>query len=362
MEAEQNIKVSNEKEEISVKEVITILKKWASYLFTKWKIIIPFVIIGLICGYLYAKSKRTQYLGQSTFVLDEGSGRSSAMSGGLSFLGLDMGNSSAGLFNATNNIIWLYSTRLMLQKTLLTAVEYDGKKRMLIDWFIEENDLQKELNKSPAFKKVKFTSEGINPENLTLEQNTIIGICVNKIRKDYLNVGENKNTENIITVNFKSKDEHFSKMFTEEIVKNVNGYYIQTKIKKTTEEVAILQKKADSARRMMNSSIYQQASSVDAAPNANPNLQILRVSPQKKQIDVQVESGIYMELMKNLESRRMALAKETPLIQVVDEPSLPLPTLGTSVVLYTILGGILSSIMIIGILMVIFWYRSIMNS
>jgi uncharacterized protein involved in exopolysaccharide biosynthesis len=41
-------------------------------------------------------------------------------------------------------------------------------------------------------------------------------------------------------------------------------------------------------------------------------------------LDVQVNSALYGELVKNLELARMALRRETPLIQVIDTPLLPL--------------------------------------
>jgi uncharacterized protein involved in exopolysaccharide biosynthesis len=45
---------------------------------------------------------------------------------------------------------------------------------------------------------------------------------------------------------------------------------------------------------------------------------------QKKQIDVQANAAIYAEIVKNLEISKISLRQETPLIQLIDEPILPL--------------------------------------
>jgi uncharacterized protein involved in exopolysaccharide biosynthesis len=88
--------------------------------------------------------------------------------------------------------------------------------------------------------------------------------------------------------------------------------------------VHVLQHQADSVRDVLNSSISGVADAIDASPNANPQLLSLRVPSQKRQIDVQASSAIYSEMIKNLEISKMALNKETPLIQIIDSPILPL--------------------------------------
>jgi uncharacterized protein involved in exopolysaccharide biosynthesis len=66
------------------------------------------------------------------------------------------------------------------------------------------------------------------------------------------------------------------------------------------------------------------AAAVDANPNLNAAFQSLRVNSQKKQVDVQASGAIYQELVKNLELAKVTLRKESPLIQVIDEPVFPL--------------------------------------
>jgi hypothetical protein len=133
-------------------------------------------------------------------------------------------------------------------------------------------------------------------------------------------------TENVISVTFKSKDELFSALFTEELVKNVNSYYIETKSKKAVREVNLLEKKAADYKAEMSSSMYQVASGFDDAPYPNPNRTVLQVEPQRKQVDAKISGEIYGEMVKQLELSRTNLQKQMPLIQIIEYPVLPLNT------------------------------------
>jgi uncharacterized protein involved in exopolysaccharide biosynthesis len=83
---------------------------------------------------------------------------------------------------------------------------------------------------------------------------------------------------------------------------------------------------------------------MDAAPNANPSLQILRAPSQRKQVDVQASTAIYSEMVKNLELSKMALRQETPLIQTIDEPVLPLAVSRTGKAIAVIIGLFLGAL------------------
>jgi len=116
----------------------------------------------------------------------------------------------------------------------------------------------------------------------------------------------------------------FQNFFTERLVQTVNDFYVQTKTKKAFQNVQILQRQADSVRAILNSSINGVASAIDAAPNANPEMSTLRVTSQKRQIDVQANTAIYSQMVQNLELAKISLRQEIPLIQIIDKPVLPL--------------------------------------
>lgn len=320
--------------QISLVEIMARLKGYRKYLLKNWILVAVFLLAGAIAGVFRSVKSDPVYVAETTFVLDQGDNKMPNI--GLASLALGT-NKAADLFNETSNIMWLYSTKLMIRKTLLTEVDSFKTKTLLVNWLIASNQLQKKFDKDPNLKGVRFNA-GITDSTLSLKQNMILGTCIDLIKAKYLGIGEIKKTENIISVSISSKDELFAKAFAEQLVNNVNSYYINTKTHKAAQEVNTLQQKADSFRRQMDVSMYQATRAIDAVPNANPMQQVLRVEPQRKQVDVQISSTIYVEIMKNLEASKLALAKQTPIIQVVEEPVLPLSSKKPSLVVSVILG------------------------
>jgi hypothetical protein len=147
-----------------------------------------------------------------------------------------------------------------------------------------------------------------------------------------------------------SKNELFSKYFAEKLTKTVSDFYVETKTKKAVQNVNILQHQTDSVRKELNAAINNVATSMDVNPNPNPALQILRVPSQHHQVDVQANQAILTQLVTNLEISKVSLRKETPLIQVIDKPILPLEIEKTSKMKGLILGEIIGSFLIITML------------
>ncbi|MNE30355.1 hypothetical protein D3C80_1238650 [compost metagenome] len=86
-----------------------------------------------------------------------------------------------------------------------------------------------------------------------------------------------------------------------------------------------MQHKSDSLRRALDGALYGRALDADRIPNLNPVKQVAAVPGQKKQVDIQVISSAYGEVLKNLELSKLALSRETPFIQIIDAPIVPLP-------------------------------------
>ena len=103
------------------------------------------------------------------------------------------------------------------------------------------------------------------------------------------------------------------------------------------------------------------ATNIDANPNANPALQLLRVPSKRKEIDVQANQAILTELVKNLELSKMSLRKETPLIQVIDRPTYPLEVKQVGKLQSFLVGSLLAGTLSIISLLLIKFYRQITN-
>jgi hypothetical protein len=213
----------------------------------------------------------------------------------------------------------------MIQKALMTPVNITGKTETLAEIYIDIKRLRRKWKKFPKLLNTHFLP-GADPNKFTLEQNSLMNGFCKTISKADMVVGGKKGGAGFSFIEFTSEDEIFSKVFVEIILKVVSDFYVATKTKKSMENFLILQSQADSTRKTLNSAFSAVASSVDANPNANPALsQTLKVPSQRKQIDVQAGQAAYLQLISNLESAKITLRKETPLIQVIDPPVLPLP-------------------------------------
>jgi hypothetical protein len=139
-------------------------------------------------------------------------------------------------------------------------------------------------------------------------------------------------------------------LFTEKLADVVSDFYINTKSKKSKLNVQILEKQVDSIRSELNGAITGVAVANDVTFNLNPAFNVNRVPSSKRQVDVTANLAILTELVKNLELAKVALRKETPLIQVIDKPILPLIKAKASKLMSMIGIGILA-----GVLMVVFF-------
>jgi len=344
---EKVIEVKNEADDPSVKEVILELIEWYRYLLSKWITIVAFGLLGGILGFTYAKFKKPTYSAVTTFVLEESDkgGGLGQYAGIASMVGINLGSESGGGIFQGDNILELYKSRTMIEKTLLTEVNYNGKKQLLIDRYIDFNELRKKWAEKPELKNIQFQSINSGPTVPAFNrlQDSIIGTVVTDINKRYLDVAKPDKNLSIIKAEVKAKDEFFAKNFDEQIVKNVNDFYVQTKTKKSLQNVKIMQQKTDSVRSVMNGSIYSAAAVTDATPNLNNARQAQRMAPlERSQFSVETNKAILSELIKNLELGKIALTKDAPLIQVVDKPIYPLEMQKLSKLIALILGGFIA--------------------
>ena len=81
-------------------------------------------------------------------------------------------------------------------------------------------------------------------------------------------------------------------------------------------------------------------------------MNVRRAPSARRQVDVQANTAILTELVKQNEMAKVALRKETPLIQIIDQPILPLPKQKFGKAKGIVLGGFLGGFLIILLLLV----------
>jgi uncharacterized protein involved in exopolysaccharide biosynthesis len=311
-------------DEISLKELIQKIQEWIAYLKTQWKLIIGIAALGGIIGFVYASFQKPTYLATTTFVLEEdkgGGGLGGAMGLASSF-GLDLGGGGGGLFTSSN-IIELMKSRFVVEKTLLNPVKVAGKEISLADYYIQINELKKGWVKKPTLTNISFPVNA-DRTKFSLEQDSILQAISGGLTKSNLTIAQKDKKVSIISLMVKTKSELFSKFFCEQLLKETSDFYIETKSKKSRLNVEILQHQADSIRAELNSAITGVAAASDNVYNLNPAFNVKRTPSTRRQVDVQANTAILTQLVAQLELSKVSLRKETPLVQLIDRPILPL--------------------------------------
>ena len=337
-------------DEISLKELIQKIQEWIAYLKTQWKLIIGIAALGGIIGFAYASFQKPTYLATTTFVLEEdnGSGLGGAMGLASSF-GFDIGGGGGGGLFTSNNIIELMKSRLVVEKTLLNPVRVNGKEISIADYYIQINELKEGWAKKPSLANINFPVNA-DRTKFSLDQDAILQtISASLTNKNILTITQKDKKVSIISLTVKTQNELFSKFFCEELLKETSAFYIETKSKKSRLNFEILQHQADSIRAELNSAITGVATASDNVYNLNPAFNVKRTPSTRRQVDVQANTAILTQLIAQLELSKVSLRKETPLIQLIDSPILPLPKEQVGKIKSFVLAGFLA-----GSLMILF--------
>jgi hypothetical protein len=195
----------------------------------------------------------------------------------------------------------------------------------------------------------------------TIAQDSVLNEVFTNLVEDNLIVKPIDKKVSILSMEVKSGNELFAKLFVEKLASEVMDFYVETNSKKAKLNVFILTQQVDSIRSELNNAITGVAVANDNAFNLNPALNIKRIPSSKRQIDVQANTAMLTELVKNLEIAKVTLRKETPLIQIIDSPILPLKKEKASPIRYAAAGAFLAGLLCCVVLFIRRWVRTALS-
>lgn len=353
--------MSVENDEISLKELLDKAREWFDYLLSQWKIIVLAGVIGAALGLTYSFIKKPIYTATLSFALEDekGGGLGGALGLASSF-GIDLGGGGGSMFTGSN-LTELFKSRAMVEKTLLsTVLNASGKPITLAELYIKNNDWRDKWEGKPQLEKIQFLP-GVKRTYFTRVHDSILGIMYDELSKKSLSVAQKDKKIAIINIDVTSENELFSKYFCEALAKEVSDFYIDTKSKKSRDNMLILERQTDSIRRELNGAITGVAVANDNTFGLNPAMNVRRAPSARRQVDVQANTAILTELVKQTELAKVTLRKETPLIQVIDKPILPLPKEKFGKAKGILLGGILAGFLTVFFLVGRRILKSILN-
>jgi len=301
---------------IKYPELKEIIKRFVSYFIGQWKLIAIITIITSSVGLIYGKLQPSSYKATATFIVEDKSGsRGGGLSGLASQFGIDVGGltgGGAGLFDG-DNILEIMKSRAIIEKVLLSKIEEDipQKGQTIADYYLTVSGMDKSLaSKNITAKTLNFAALEEDSKH-TLIQDSILYLMYGAVNKG-LNVEKKNKKSSIITLEVSSSDQVFSKIFEERLMKQTSDLYIDIKTGNLSRSIEKIQRKADSLQYTLNSTTDRR----NYINLSIPNEGITR--------DKNVTSALYGEVVKNLETMKLTLINQTPVIQILDAPKFPL--------------------------------------
>ena len=333
-------------ESFSLLNLINSIKDWFTYLLSNLKgiVIITSIFLSLVLLYNFIKSP--VHYARTSFVLDSESSSNSI--GDIASLASLAGINASSFIDASSlfqidNIQELYRSNSMIKQTLLTDSDFGNERSLLINRLASNEKRDKKWDKL----NVDFSSYNSKSNNLRVHD-SILNEVVKIIKEKYLLVDKPSRKTTIIEIGFDHKDELFAKSFNENLVSIVNDFYFKTKTQKTGENLKILERQADSVKKVLDKSILFLAEKDQSIPNPNPLTKVSLVPYQKALVDVQANGAIYQQIVTQLELAKVTHRNNTPLIQIIDKPVLPLENSRLKLFecfVYGIFGGLFFSVL-----------------
>jgi hypothetical protein len=348
--------VNQETDEISIKELIQKAGEVISYLKTQWWKLMLLALLGGVGGFFYAKFSKPKYTAKLTFALAEGGDKLGGIGSIASQFGVDlMGGGSAGAFSG-DNLLELMKSRLLVEKTLLTAVDSAGKSKLLVNQYIDFNKPKKLRPRKPEDPLPVYFTGNEDKQGYSLAQDSFLATVSADLTKTHLQVAKIDKKLAIVSVSFTGEDQWFAKNFAQILTQNVTEFYVETKTGQMRKNVKMMEHKVDSVKQALGQAMYGVASEVDG--NQFLVRGVGKVPQAKKQLEIQVLSTMYGELIKNLELSRTMMAKDQPLIQLIDQPRFPLEKKKTSKLLAAIGGSFLTFFLSVVYLLLRRWWKT----
>jgi len=306
--------------EFSLKQLILDRIQDLKYLWGFKKQFALVIVLGALVGAALAWKWPVTYTARLTFVVEDtkasGGGFISSLAGQL---GLDLGSvgSSSGVL-AGDNVQELLKSQKMIRWTLLTP--YSGSTSLADAYARAYNLLEKWEKHTQNDQKISFP---VNAKFSRL-QDSLLQVMMKDITEKELTIKKTDKKLTFFELSTTSRDENFSKLFTERLIQQATDFYIKTKTKTLRTNIAHLENRADSITRILNRKTFSTYASNKVLLDLNPAYPTANAGIEVNERDKMVLSTIYSEIIKNLEASRTMLIQETPTFQIVDEPGLPL--------------------------------------
>lgn len=333
-----------EEENFSFKILIHQWTNHLRYVAGHWRILIVMGILGGLLGLGYAWLKQVTYTAKLTFVVEESKGSGGSIASALAGqFGFDIGglSGSSGVL-AGDNVLQLLKSRVFIKKTLLTPYN-DSSTRSLADEYAEVYQWKDQwAGDRKIGSQVNFPA---NQQKLSRLQDSLLQKIIKRMVEHELSIAKPDKKLGFFEIQVTTRDEKLSQLFCERLLQITTDFYVDTKTKRLRNNVDRLERRADSLELILDKKTFSTADVNRSLLDINPSYSTPMVDAEISSRNKFIQSTVYAEIVKNLEVSKTALLQETPTVQIVDYPEMPLKK-NKTIFLLAILVGVLSGVVL----------------
>jgi hypothetical protein len=219
------------------------------------------------------------------------------------------------MFGGENVLFLMKSNRIIHESLKEAQSELNGDNLLNVY-------LRNHFDKALKTKKVRLFPKNLDSIFFTRKQDSLLLAITKTIRETQIVAERQDKKTTIINLDVKDENEQWAYLFSKALVKNAIDLYLEIKVGKLMRTENELIQKKDSIRGLLDGSITTLAFETDL--NSHTPLMRYKTNQAKKQIDVEVLKTMYANVIQNLEMTKFQRAQEEPIIEIIDEPILPL--------------------------------------
>lgn len=304
----------DQKDYYSLSEIKAQIKALWRFMIRRWWVLLLAVVAGVALGAWYYYRQKPKYKAEITFILEERSSSSSGLAGLASQFGFNVGSVPGGSMFSGDNILNILTSKKIVQEVLLSTID---NKTTLADSYLEFTGIKNSWKKKPEFANFRFF--GI-PSQLNAVQDSVLNDIYQAIVKKNLEAGRIGKQSTIISVKSTAANPVFVRLLVERLVEAASKLYLDVKTNNAQANIAELQRRSDSLLILLNRKSYTAA--VSQPLDFNPGVRAAIVPTEIATRDKTVLAAMYGEVTKSLEMSKLMLAQQTPVIQILDRPSI----------------------------------------
>lgn len=312
---------AHQEDHYSLADIVNVIKSLVRYLFIKWRWFLLAILTGAVIGTVYYNVQKPRYEAVSTFILEEKQSGMGGLSSIASQFGIDMGGlSGGGSIFAGDNILDILKSKKVVQQVLLSPInDTVPASQTLADLYLDFTGMTKEWQNNPRLHSLEFSKI---EAPISTVQDSVLNLIYKGVVKKNLSAQRLNKKGTIIQVQVNAQNDCFARLMSERLVEEASKMYLSIKTGNALENIKILQHRSDSLLVLLNNKSYRAAASQTL--DVNPGIRTASVPLEIAARDKTVIATLYTEVTKNLETSRMLLAHQTPVILLLDKPDLSL--------------------------------------